>query len=229
MTDHPDADDLISLALGHLDGDRAEDLAAHLTVCAQCRRAYDGYADSIALLLPASPRTAPPPGFTAQALDRLDRARHAGTGRTGNRATARGWVRPLRVAAILVVGLVLGAGAVLGWPEGEPAPAPSTTPEPSSTTAWHAALLTADGRPVGAVTHSYSADGPVLVLEVTGGAAGEELTCRLVGADGTARDIAHWQLSDQRPNSWVIDTEQQDPAQVQLLTDDGQVWATARP
>lgn len=228
MTDHPGEDDLIALALGHLAADRAEEVAAHLVDCPSCRDVFNGYADSIAMLLPASPRTAPPAGFEAQVLGRFEHTRHAGTGRTAGRAPTRAWVRPLRAAAVLVVGLVLGAGAVLGWPEGEPVPAPSATPEPSATTAWHAALLTADGRPVGTVTHSYSADGPVLVLEVTGGAPGTELTCRLVGADGTARDAADWQLSDQRPNSWVIDIGGQEPQQVQLVAEDGQVWATAQ-
>lgn len=221
MTDHPDTDDLISLALGHLDGGRAEELAAHLAHCAPCRRAYDGYAESIALMLPASPRTSPPPGFTARVLDRLDHARYGGSGPRA-RVRARSWVRPLQVAAALVVGLALGAGAVLGWPEDGPAPVPGTT------SAWHAALLTAEDQNVGTVARSYTADGPVLVLEVTDGTAGTDLICRLVHADGTVEVVARWQLSDQRPNSWVIDTEQQDPAQVQLLTDDGQVWATAR-
>lgn len=222
MTDHPDTDDLISLALGHLDGGRAEELAAHLAHCAPCRRAYDGYAESIALLLPASPRTSPPPGFTAQVLDRLDHARRGGS-RPRMRVRARSWARPLQVAAALVIGLALGAGAVLGWPAEDPAPVPRAT------SAWHAELLTAEDQNVGTVARSYTADGPVLVLEVTDGTAGTDLICRLVHADGTVEVVARWQLSDQRPNSWVIDTEQQDPAQVQLLTDDGQVWATARP
>lgn len=221
MTDHPETDDLISLALGHLGGDRADELAAHLALCPPCRLAYDGYAESIALVLPASPRTAPPAGFTAQVLDRLDRARRSGP-RTERRRGARRWARSLQVAAALVVGLVLGAGAVLGGPEGGPAPAPRAT------TAWHAALLTAEDHSVGTVARSYSADGPVLVLEVTDGTPGTDLICRLVHADGTVEDVARWQLSDERPNSWVIDTGQQQPARVQLVTEDGQVWATAQ-
>ena len=226
--DHPGEDDLVALVLGRLGAERAEEVAAHLVDCPACREVFDGYADSIAMLLPASPRSAPPAGFEAQAaLGRFEHPHRGAPGRGVGRASTRRWARLVRVAAVLVVGLVLGAGAVLGWPEDEPVAAPSTTSEPSATPVWHAALLTDDGRPVGTVVRSYSADGPVLVLEVTGGAAGTQLTCRLVRADGSYEEVAHWRLSDQRPNSWVIDTGSREPAKVQLLGEDAQVWATA--
>ncbi len=220
MTEHPDRDDLVALALGHLDADQAEEVAAHLMDCSACRAAFDGYADSIAMLLPASPRTAPPPGFSARVLDRMGGARQGS--RPRGAPAGRRWLGALRVAAVLVVGLVLGAGAVLGWSGGEPEPAPSAS------TGWRAPLLTADGRAVGAIARSYSTEGAVLVLEVTAEDAGKQLTCRLVHADGTFEDVAHWQLSDRGPNSWVLDTGDEEPAQVQLLDEDGEVWATAQ-
>lgn len=219
MAQHPDADVLAALVLGRLDPGRADDVAAHLLSCRTCRATFDRYADSIATLGSASPPAGLAPGTAKDA---------GGAGGPApfplrRRPPERRWLPWLRVAAALVVGLVLGGGAVLGWPKGEPAPAASPTPT------WHASLRTADGQVVGTVARSSSAAGPVLVLEVTDGPAGKELTCRLVRAGGSTSDVAHLQLSDQGPNSWVIETEGQQPSQVQLVDQDGELWAAARP
>ena len=219
MAQHPDADVLAALVLGRLDSVRAEGVAAHLVTCRTCRATFDRYADSIATLRSASPPAGLAPGTAKDA---------GGAGGPapfplGQRPPERRWLPWLRVAAALVVGLVLGGGAVLGWPKDEPVPAASPTPT------WHAPLLTGAGQEVGTVARSTSAAGPVLVLEVTGGPAGKELTCRLVRAGGRTTDVAQVELSDQRPNSWVIEIGRPEPSQVQLVDQDGELWAAARP
>lgn len=224
---HPAQDDLVALAIGHLDGDRGAEVTDHLAACAGCRRDYDSYAASIALVVPAAPRTAPPANFEVTVLDRIRaRQQRDGSRGTGARPVAAGGVqrrqRVLLVAAAVVLGLVLGAGAgAIAWrpgDEGERAP--------TATAAGQVPLATADGEGVGHVWRSYSADGPVLVLEVTDGPAGQSYTCRLVRADGSTEDVAHWELSDQRPNSWVIDPGGE-VSQVQLIGEDGRIWSTA--
>lgn len=224
---HPHVDDLVALALGHLDSDQGEPITEHLAACAGCRRDYDDYAASIALVLPAAPRTSPPVDFEVAVTGRL-RSAHQSTGNerapapeTNTRPAPRR--RVLLVAAAAVLGVLLGAGggAIAWWPgAGE-------EQEPSAASAWHVPLVAADGQDVGHIARSYSADGPVLVLEVTDGPAGQSYTCRLVRADGTTEDVAHWELSDQRPNSWVIDPGSDDLSQVQLVGADGQVWSSA--
>lgn len=227
MTDaaHPDTDDLVALALGLFDGDQ-ERLTEHLAGCTACRRDYDEYAASVALVLPAAPRTAPPADFQVRVLDRLQRAaagpateRHAAVSVAEPRRPRR-WLLP---AAAALAGMAIGAGAISWWPGGD-----AEVPPPSVTEQWHTALVTADGREVGRVSTSYGADGPVLVLEVTDGPAGQRYTCRLVLADGSTQDVAEWPLADDRPNSWVIDAVDGEVVEVQLITPDERVWSAAR-
>src|SRR5699024_741743 len=119
---HLDQDDLVELALGHVDGSRRERATEHLAACAGCRRDYDDYAASIALVLPAAPRTSPPVDFEVAVTDRL-RSAHQGTGSDRARIPAAN-TRPaprrpvLRAAAAAVLGVLLGAGggAIAWWP-----------------------------------------------------------------------------------------------------------------
>ena len=72
LPQHPDEDLLVELALGHAAPADRERAAAHLARCVACRRAYDELAGAVDLVLPAAPRVAPPPGFEARVLERLD-------------------------------------------------------------------------------------------------------------------------------------------------------------
>ncbi|WP_147918092.1 anti-sigma factor family protein [Ruania zhangjianzhongii] len=223
---HPAEDDLVTLALGHLDPGQSPQVTEHLATCAGCRAHYDEVAASIALVLPAAPRTSPPVDFEVTVLDRLRSAHQsagndrASTPEAGTRDAPRRHLLLVAAAAALGVVLGVGGGAIAWWPGGEQ--------EPTATSAWQAPLVAADGQDVGRVARSYSADGPVLVLEVIDGPAGQSYTCRLVRGDGSTEDVAHWELSDQRPNSWVIEPgSDAELRQVQLIGADGQVWSSA--
>lgn len=222
MTDarHPDPDDLVALALGRLDGDQ-EPITEHLSRCAACRRDYDDYAASVALVLPAAPRTAPPADFQARVLDRFQRNQRSAAASGGSGERRRRWMLP---AAAALAGIALGAGAMAWWPEGGDGQAPP----PEVSEQWQTALVTSSGQQVGTVSRSYGSDGPVLVLAVTDGPAGQRYTCRLVLADGSTQDVARWQLADDSPNSWVIDAVDGDVVEVQLVASEDRVWAAAQ-
>src|SRR5690606_15892239 len=148
---------------------------------------YDEYAASVALVLPAAPRTAPPADFQVRVLDRLRRAgvSTSAEGRTGaldagdaapGGATATDEGGPSRrerrrrrllPAAAALVGVALGAGAVAWYPGSDEVP-------PSAADQWQATLVTANGQDVGRIARSYGDDGPLLVLEVTDGPVGQQ-------------------------------------------------------
>lgn len=214
---HPDEDVLVDLALGHAGPPVRQRAIDHLAVCGSCRRDYDELAGAVEAVLPAVPRLAPPPGFEARVLARLDAERDgtpaaAGAGRVVGRRTV------LWAAAAAVVGAVAGAGAT-AYLRQEEDPVPT----------WAAPLLTADGTRVGLVSRSRASGAPALVVDVTDGPVGRSYTCRLRMADGTAQDVGTWSLADDRPNSWVVPLpEGQEVGGVELVADGGTVWATAQ-
>ena len=66
--EHPDADELVELALGSLGAAEADRLAAHLVGCGECRAAYAAVEDGLQQVLAAGPSIAPPPGFSGRVL-----------------------------------------------------------------------------------------------------------------------------------------------------------------
>lgn len=66
--EHPDADELVELALGSLGAAEADRLAAHLVGCGECRAAYAAVEDGLQQALAAGPSIAPPPGFSGRVL-----------------------------------------------------------------------------------------------------------------------------------------------------------------
>ncbi|SOC52657.1 hypothetical protein [Ornithinimicrobium cerasi] len=215
---HAEDDDLVEVALGHADRARRDEVTAHLALCPSCRRQYDEVADAVELVLPAVPRVAPPPGFESAALATLADARRGqpvpapDVGRSPSRRTV------LWAAAAAVLGVAAGAGATAYLTgEGEDTPTP-----------WSAALLTADGTTVGYAAPSYDDRGDVLVIDVTGGQAGRTYTCRLRLADGSTRDVGTWDLSDDRPNSWVVPVADDEVSGLELVAESGRTWASAR-
>jgi hypothetical protein len=216
----PDDDVLVELALGGTDRRAAERLAAHLEGCPACRRSYDDLAGAVELVLPAVPRTSPPPGFEARTLDRLAAARQGTSPRTAARTgTPRAGTSRRTV-------LLVGAATVLGAASGAGVTAYLSSEQPPSP--WSAPLVTADGASVGTVAHSYGERGHLLVVDVTSGPPGRTYTCRLRLTDGTSEDVAEWILADDRPNSWVVEVADPEAVTaVELVASGGAVWARA--
>lgn len=211
MSEHPDEDVLVELALGRADQRLAEDVTGHLTRCAGCRRSYDDLAGAVELVLPAVPRVAPPPSFETSVLGRLAEVR--GTAGAFGRRTF------LWAAVAGVLGVTLGGG-LTAYLDREDPPA-AARPD------WVAPLLTAEGQEVGVVTRSYGEEGPVLVVDVLDGPVGTRYTCRVRLADGSTQDVGSWTLTANRPNSWVVEVASLEVEAVEMVAETGEIWSTA--
>lgn len=214
---HPDDDLVLELALGHVEGPLRDELTAHLAACESCRRSYDELAGAIEDTLPAVPRVPPPPDFVQSVLTRIGAEDGAPPATRPHR-----WRTVVPAAAAAVLGLVAGGGLALGL-TGEDAP-PATE---VVTAAAPAALVTADGNQVGAVSRSWYEGEPVLVVEVTSGPVGKSYTCRLVLSDGRTEDVGEWALYRDRPNSWVVPVPTGDVTAVEMVAESGRVWSSA--
>ncbi|MFF3491706.1 hypothetical protein ACFYWS_10185 [Streptomyces sp. NPDC002795] len=213
MTRHPDEDELVALALGTHPGGQDE-LLRHLSLCSNCRSAYDDLSAAVDGVLPAAPALAAPAGFDARVLERLDVHRPARR-------------RALRRPALLVVAAVLagvcagGAGAtVLGQlGRGDP---------PAVTASDHgAALVTGSGTAVGTVEPSRVGDQRVVVMQIADGVPGGYYTCRLQLKDGSVRDAGHWWLPASGQATWIAPGAAGSIDRVDLVDDRGRVWSSA--
>jgi len=212
---HPDEDELLALALGTLPGGSAG-LLRHLTVCPACRTAYDDLSAAVDSVLPAAPSVAPPAGFEARVLERLELP--ASAGRTGRRRSYR---RPLLVAAAAAAGICLGAGGAVVAGLGSP---------PASQVAVSdrgALLVTGSGTAVGTVEPSRFGAEPVLVMQITDGRPGTHYTCRLLLKDGTTREAGQWWLPSSGRATWIAYGAAGSVDRVELVTDGGRVWSSA--
>lgn len=242
MTEHPDPDLVVDLALGHLAGPQRDAVVAHVADCPGCRADLEALSVAVEAVLPAVPRTEPDPSFTAAVLDRIGMpTAHHPQGAPDSQAghhgiqTEQGSMpigrldrtpRPRRVpawaglAAAAVLGVAAGSGLVLALVDRE-----GSTPEVSGQLASGVPLTTGEGSEVGMVSHSWSDGEPVLVVDIVGGEPGRSYLCRLQLPDGQAHDVGRWTLSPDRPNSWVVP----DPGAtvVELVSESGTVWSTA--
>ncbi|SNX56635.1 hypothetical protein SAMN06272735_1088 [Streptomyces sp. TLI_55] len=246
-THHPDEDELLALALGTLPGGSAG-LLRHLTVCPACRSTYDDFSAAVDSVLPAAPSVAPPPGFEARVLERLELP--APTGRTGWRrwyrrpvpagltgrrrsyrrpaagartGRRRSYRRPLLVAAAAAAGICLGAAGAVVVDLGSPSASQVAVSDRG------ALLVTGAGATVGTVEPSRFGAEPVLVMQITDGSSpGTRYTCRLVLKDGTTRDAGHWRLPSSGRATWIAYGAADSVDRVELVTDGGQVWSSAR-
>lgn len=204
---HLSEDEVLALALGDLRPDQSSVLR-HLNNCPLCRTAYDELSRAVDEILPAAPTVAPPAGFDVRVLDRLGL-------RSPQRS--RSYRIPVLIAAAAIVGLVLGAfgaGSLMDR---------STT----TTIAGGASLVTNAGSAIGSVEPSQADGQEVIVLQITKGIPGIHYTCRMRLADGTVRDAGNWLMPDSGRATWIAYGSTDNIDRVELVTDDGKVWATA--
>lgn len=213
---HPGPDLLLDLTLGQAGAAERADATAHLARCGACRVDYDELASGVDLVLPAVPRSAPPPGFEGRVLDRLAAERAGGPGGARSGGVRRRTV--LLAAAAGLAGAVTGAGVTAYLRRGDGEVPGRGVP-----------LLTAAGARVGSVSRSYGEGGPVLVVDVDDGPPGRPYTCRLRLADGSSRDVATWSLAEHGPNSWVVEAPAGgEVTAVELVAEGGAVWSRAQ-
>jgi hypothetical protein len=233
---HPAEDDLVELALGSRPADESS-IAAHLGDCPSCRAAYDEIVRALDAVLPASPAVGPPAGFEDRVLAAIRAP--AGEAPAGQAPPSQAPAsqapasqapasqapdapvapRPRRgrllVAAAAVAGLAVGA--VIG--------ATTRDPAPESTRA--AALVTAGGDTVGDVLTGSYEGAEVLVLRVEDGPPGKHYACRLRLEDGSTRAAGEWDVPASGEAVWVTQAPE-GTTRVELVTDAGEVWSSAR-
>lgn len=102
-----DLEEVVSeLALGQLAGEERADALEHLESCASCRLTVEELSAAVESLVVLTPPAEPPPGFEARVLAQI-----------GREARARRWPRIVLVAAALVVGALIGGGALALRPD----------------------------------------------------------------------------------------------------------------
>ncbi|HET7328965.1 MAG TPA: hypothetical protein VFJ14_16965 [Nocardioidaceae bacterium] len=217
---HPTQDQLVDLALGEgalRDVTEQEPPGQHLSTCARCRAEYDEISTAIERSLAASPRIEPPPGFDRAVLD----AMAMGTPALGARPRARH--RPwLVAAAAAVIGAVLGIGGTLV------ATQPDDDGSGAISLAGGSALRTDDGERVGAVTRSWVDGAPVIVVDVSEGAASTYYECRLQLAGGREVPAGSWVLQPEEGATWVVPVPAAEVVGVELVSRNGAVWSSAQ-
>ncbi|MFJ9173173.1 anti-sigma factor family protein [Streptomyces sp. NPDC102360] len=212
MARHPDEDELTALALGTLPGGQDE-LLRHLSLCPNCRSAYDDLSAAVDSVLPAAPALAAPAGFDARVLERLD----------VHRPVRRRALRPaLLVAAAVLAGVCAGGvgATVLGHL--------GRAEQPAVTASDHgAALVNGSGTTVGTVEPSRIGDQRVVVMQIAQGSPGGYYTCRLLLKDGSVRDAGHWWLPSSGRATWIAHGAASSIDRVDLVDDSGRVWSSA--
>lgn len=212
---HP-GDDLVALALDDLDPATRSVTVAHMSTCPQCREEYDAIAAAIENTLVAAPAVGPPPGFEERVLAALGVQASAGRHRRLH------W---MLVAASVVVGLALGAGATYTLDQRSTSRSASAPFHGSSP---GAKLSKIDGTVVGAVTPSFVGAKRVYIVRVRTGPVGMRYVCELYLPDGSKVSGGRWQLSEQ-PAIWVVPAPSAQVAELVLVAHDGKgpVWSRA--
>lgn len=208
-------DELIDLALGHVDAKRRAQTNAHLVACATCRSDYEALSAAVADAVEAVPAMQPPVGFDAAVLARLaPPPRH---GRASGRGSGRSWQRWAAAAAV-AVGLVV-AGALVATRAGDDAATATVVP----------LRLVDGGRPVGTVSLAEPAGDPVLVVAIIDAPADVSYTCRLRMRDGSVVDSLPWPAVDR--GAWIVELSRplEELHRVDLIvTGTDHVWSSAR-
>lgn len=219
---HPNADQLVELALLDVEPAEQQLLAAHLAGCADCRTEYAALEDSLQQALAATPAIAPPAGFSGRVLDAMGMSDAPVTP-----LRQRRWRTPLLVAAAVLVGLLIGIGSTLAL-LGRVLPA--SVPHAPDVVA--AALVTSAGDTVGSVGVTQLDGRDYLVVSVTRGRANASYECFLVGADGQRASGGSWKLTSEygpdASGAWAVPLVGDRPVRVELVAPSGKVWSQAQ-
>lgn len=211
--------ELVELALGSLTEPRRSELVTQLSACPSCRTSYDEIVGGIDVVLPAAPYAAPPAGFDVSVLEAM--GMHGKRPPSPTRLPAPRRRVSLLVAAAAVVVALAGGAAIAGlvgtWGE--------DTARPQA--ADSSGLVKDDGDRVGTATVGWLEDQRVLVLSVTEPVVGVGYRCRLLLEDGERQTLARWEAASAEGGTWVVPTPKGELAGVELVTDSGEVWASA--
>lgn len=223
MTDwHPDADELVGLALAEATATDQERLLAHLSSCPSCHEQYAGLIDGVQRALAATPAVAPPAGFSGRVLAGMGAPETVPDANAGRR-----WPR-WSVLVAAAIGVVVGVGATLGTVAAmNRPPATSTQLQPVA-----ASLVTGAGDEVGSVGLTTQAGRRYVLLNITVGKPDVRYECILIGKDGTRTSGGTWTLTDEYPTgsasgSWLVPFSGDPPVAVEMVTPTGTVWARA--
>lgn len=227
MSDHREIEhDLVELALGEVAEPRRSELLSHLTGCLRCRAMYTEVVGAIDATVPAAPEAQPPAGFDLRVLAALgiDGADAGPVRRLGRLS------RPRMLLAAAAVVLVAAAGAVgaasllddSGSGPDDVAAGPATLAQGTSV------LTTGDGERVGTAALAWMHESRVLVVSVSDAPVGVPYSCRVRLAEGGARTLGTWQASSPDGGTWVVPAPQGDVNAIELVTDSGHVWSSAR-
>ena len=219
---HPSNDLLLDVVLGHAPADASSEVAHHLAECRPCRTDYEELHTTLESILPAAPEATAPTGFESKVLEQLYPSQQSvpsGTSQQPRRIRAAALV-----AAACLLGIVIGGVSVYAYEHSI-----TDDTEPSVAGTENAAeLITAGGDVVGWAATGYDAEGPVVILTVDGGSAGETYTCRGVFADHSREVLSEWTVYDDQASIWVLDDSAEPLKGLELVDDSGQVWAKAQ-
>jgi anti-sigma factor RsiW len=232
VSDHRELEqDLVEMALGEVAEPRRSELLSHLTGCLRCRATYSDVVAAIDATITAAPEAQPPAGFEARVLASLGIESAAQTGPV-ERLTRSRTSRLLLAAAAVVVAVAagaLGASALQDGDPGDPGDPGDTAAAvapglPEATTVLH----TGDGEDVGTASVAWMHERRVLVVSVHTAPVGVAYSCRVKLSEGDSRVLGRWEASSTDGGVWVMPAPQGDLNALELVTDSGEVWSSAR-
>jgi hypothetical protein len=219
VSEHRETDqDLVELALGEVSEPRRSALLSHLTGCIRCRATYAEIVGAIDATVPAAPEAQPPAGFDLRVLSALGIAAPGGTAPVRRVAHL---VAPRVLLAAAAVVLVVAAGI---WGGTTLLDDPAQAPVASGT----AVLETGDGDQIGTAAVAWMHESRVLVVSVGEAPVGVTYTCRVRLAEGQTQELGRWEASSPDGGTWVVPAPQGDISAIDLVTDSGEVWSSAR-
>lgn len=219
MTEHPvhPDDELVELALGDVGEPRRSQLIRHLVGCSSCRMTYKDAVDAVDAVLPAAPRIPPPVGFDQRVLTAI-----GGGTATPHRRPRTGSLRvALAAAAAAVIAAVTGGVVALTVSGGDELTGPALAADA-------APLRTSDGSVVGTAAVSTLGGDPVVIVSIARPAVGIPYHCRVILDDGRRVDAGRWTVTDPDGSTWISRAPPGHVVGMDLVTDDGRVWSSAR-
>ncbi len=184
----------------------------HVERCAACRSHLRELADLADDLVALIPPAEPPPGFESRVMGALPRD-------PGTHAKGAWRLRPVRVAAAVVLGVLIAGG---GWLLGSM----STHRTAPGAPGVAAAELSTHGHTVGEVIVTEGPD-PWMSVKVDAPLARSEVRCQIRRADGEVHTVGSF-VVDAGYGYWATAIPPGSPVRsAQLLSTNGRVLATA--